>query len=212
MNRQRTLRIRSSSKRLTAVVLFLGLSLGLGACGVPIDSGAHRVTLGGQQVLVPAAASSNSPDGTPTHFKLYFVHGDKLAAVERPGLAYTSIETTANELLLDLDNGPLTTEEPDLVTLLNSNPGLTCTFNPQTHIITVKLDLQFVSTLFGPPLYDAYGQMVLTLMQAPLFSTVQAVNFTSNGALTYAYLPTETATASPVTSASYKSLIETNTK
>lgn len=187
------------------------ICLGLGACGVPIDSAAHRVQLG--QAIVPAA-SPNGADGTPTQITLYFARNNKLEKVTRPqGFAYSSIEATGDELLEDLDAGPLSEEEKankGLVTLLNSNPGLTCTYDSQTKILTVKLDVRFVTTLYGSALYQAYGQIVLTLMQSPLMSSVTGVTFTSNGALVYPFLPNSTVVTRPVTTADYASLIVTS--
>ncbi len=186
-----------------AVVLVL-LALGLGACGVPIDTVAHPLT--DLPAYVPQAMP-NSPGGTPTKLSLYFVKRDTLVVVHRSGFAYSLVEATANELLLDLDNGPLASEGKGTITLLNSQPGLTSTYSGVTHILTVNLDTQFINILFGPSLYLAYGQIVLTLMDSPALSTVKGIQFAIAGQLTYAYLPTENATRSPVTAASYVSLI-----
>jgi hypothetical protein len=176
--------------------------LGLSACGVPIDSAAHPIP--NNPVNVPQALPGSS-GGTLTMVTLYFIKNNKLVAVHRPVNTYASIQTTARVILSELDNGPLADEGHGLITLLN--PGLSCTYNSQNRIITVALDSEFLDTLFGPSLYDAYGQIVLTLMRNTALSSVQGVQFSNGGQLTYAYLPTETATEAPVTASSYTSLI-----
>lgn len=204
-----TQRARGWRRTIATAALLLAAGAGLAACGVPIDTSAHSIKQ--SPVYVPQAVPEG-PGGTASKLTLYFVKGSSLVAVHRSGYVYSSVETTANELLLDLDNGPLTSEGHGLITLLNSQPGLTCTFDPQTRIITVNLDSVFLNTLFGPPLYDAYGQIVLTLMGNRALSSVQGIQFDSGGQLTYAYLPTETATQQPVTPDAYRSLIANGSK
>lgn len=191
-------------RRVGTIASLFGLAIGLSSCGVPVDSVSHPLT--DLPAYVPQAIPS-SPGGTPTMFTLYFLQRSKLVAVQRSGFAYASIQSTANELLLDLDNGPLTKEGRGIITLLNSRPGLTSTYSAVDRLITVNLDNQFLNTLFGPSLYNAYGQIVLTLMHNAALSAVQGIQFTIGGRLTYAYLPSETATSQPVTAASYASLI-----
>ncbi len=195
-------RLRFGRSRLAFVLV--AVAIGLGACGVPIDTVAHPLT--DLPAYVPQAMP-NSPGGTPTKLSLYFVRRENLVVVHRSGFAYSLVEATANELLLDLDNGPLASEGSGIITLLNSQPGLTSTYSAATRILTVNLDTQFINTLFGPSLYLAYGQIVLTLMNSPALSTVKGIQFAFAGQLTYAYLPTENATRAPVTAASYASLI-----
>ena len=204
LDRPRNAPVRPKFSRSRRAVVLVVLALGLGACGVPIDTVAHPLT--DLPAYVPQAMP-NSPGGTSTKLTLYFVRRESLVAVHRSGFAYSLVEATANELLLDLDNGPLTSEGKGITTLLNSQPGLTSTYSATTRILTVNLDVQFINNLFGPSLYLAYGQIVLTLMNSPALSTVKGIQFAMDGQLTYAYLPTETATRDPVTAASYASLI-----
>lgn len=192
---------RTGSGRALALI---ALAFGLSACGVPVDSVAHPLT--DLPAYVPQAMPI-SPGGTPASLTLYFVERSNLVVVKRSGFAYASIEITANELLLDLDNGPLTSEGHGIITLLNSQPGLRCSYNSASRIVTVNLDNQFIDTLFGPSLYLAYGQMVLTLMTNAALASVQGVQFTIGGQPTYAYLPSETATRVPVTASLYTSLV-----
>ena len=197
-------RRHSRYRRSTRAVVLLLLAFALGACGVPIDSVAHPL------VDLPAyvpQAMPNSPGGTSTKLTLYFVRRETLVAVHRSGFAYSLVEATANELLLDLDNGPLASEGSGIITLLNSQPGLTSTYSGSTHILTVNLDTQFINSLFGTSLYLAYGQIVLTLMNSPALSSVKGIQFAIAGQLTYAYLPSETATRAPVDASSYASLL-----
>ena len=191
-------------RRTRLFVAVLALAFGLGACGLPIDTVAHPLT--DLPAYVPQAMP-NSPGGTSTKLTLYFVRRDTLVVVRRAGFAYSLVEATANELLLDLDNGPLASEGRGIITLLNSQPGLTSTYTATTHLLTVNLDTQFINSLFGTSLYLAYGQIVLTLMGSPALSAVKGIQFAIDGQLTYAYLPTETATRAPVTASSYASLI-----
>ncbi|HUY07372.1 MAG TPA: GerMN domain-containing protein [Acidimicrobiales bacterium] len=200
----RQTRSRSQLSRSTRAALLLALALALGACGVPIDTIAHPLT--DLPAYVPQAMP-NSPGGTSTKLTLYFVQRDNLVVVHRSGFAYSLVEATANELLLDLDNGPLASEGRGVITLLNSQPGLTSTYTATTHILTINLDIQFINNLFGTSLYLAYGQIVLTLMHNAALTTVKGIQFALSGQLTYAYLPTETATRAPVTAANYASLI-----
>ena len=180
----------------------IALALAASACGVPIDTAAHPIP--SNQIFVPGAQPF-AAGGTRTVFTLYFISLGHLAPVLRPDYAYSSIETTANAILSDLDNGPLATEGSELITLLN--PGISCTYNPQNHLITVNLNAQFLDSLFGPSLYDAYGQITLTLLGNSQLAAVDGIDFASGGTPTYAYLPNETATRSPVTRSSYISLL-----
>lgn len=189
------------TRRIALTGVLVALVLALSSCGVPIDATAHRIS--NRNVSVPQAVPV-SPGGTATTLVLYFVRQKSLVAVHRSGYAYASIQTTADELLVNLDNGPLT-KEHDLVTLTGS--GLNCSYDSQTRYITVNLPNLFLQTLFGPSLYLAYGQIVLTLMKNSALSVVKGIQFATNGQLTYAYLPTETATQDPVTDANYSSLI-----
>lgn len=199
-------RARTQFGRSKRAAVLLVLALGLGACGIPIDTVSHPLT--DLPAYVPQAMP-DSPGGTSTKLTLYFVKRESLVAVHRSGFAYSSVEATANELLLDLDNGPLASEGKGIITLLNSQPGLTGTYTAATHLLTVNLDIPFINNLFGTSLYLAYGQIVLTLMNSPALSAVKGIQFAIAGQLTYAYLPTETATRAPVTAASYASLIPT---
>ena len=169
---------------------------------MPIDSTARPIT--NSPALIPQALPGSS-GGTLTMVTLFFVRRGRLVAVHRQVNTYASTQTTARVILAELDNGPLASEGKGLITLLN--PGLSCNYDSQSRIITVTLDSQFLDTLFGPSLYEAYGQIVLTLMRNAALSNVEGVQFSSAGQLTYAYLPTETATEAPVTAASYQSLI-----
>jgi hypothetical protein len=187
------------------VVALLALAVGVSACGIPIDTSAHSINA--SQVYVPEVQSNVPAGGSSATLTLYFYKDNRLVPVKRPGSVYPLIETTAGALLVDLDNGPLVNEGINLVTFLNSEPGLTCTYNPQNHIITVNLDAQFLNSLFGPSLYEAYGQIVLTLMSNKQLAGVVGIQFQSGGSPTYAYLPTETATRSPVDWASYSTLL-----
>ncbi len=187
-------------------LLALGaLALGVSACGVPIDSVSHPIAKIQYVGLIPPANTG----GTASHLTLYFVARNKLVAVSHNGYAYVSIETTANELLLDLSNGPLEKDPPGLITQLSNQPGFTSTFNSQTHVMTVNLTFQFLQSLFGPALYEAYGQIVLTLMGNSLLSAVKGILFQVDSSPTYAYLPSETATTDPVNFNSYRTLIGT---
>jgi hypothetical protein len=196
-----------------ALVLLLGAAaVTLSACGIPVDTAAH--SLAPVHVEVAPLTPGGSP-GTPVTFTLYFVSGTKLVPVRRAGYAYSSVEDTADLALLDLQNGPTTKEGPGLTTLLsnqaNSNNAVSCTFDPVNHIATVALDAvpQFFTTLFGPTLYDAFGQIVLTLLENPALSVIHAVQFTADGGQTFAYLPTGTIYSRPVTAAPYLELVRT---
>jgi hypothetical protein len=192
-------------KRRVRLLALGGLALGVSACGVPIDSVAHPIAKTHYISLTPPANTG----GTASHLTLYFVARNKLIAVSHNGYAYASIETTADELLLDLSNGPLKKDQPGLITQLSNQPGFTSTFNSQTHVMTVNLTFQFLQSLFGPALYEAYGQIVLTLMGNSLLSAVHGISFQVDGSPIYAYLPSETATLNSVNFNSYKTLIGT---
>lgn len=142
--------------------------------------------------------------------QLYFLGGSGLVAVSRRETVYQTVPQTADELLLALGNGPLKKEGSGLTTVLNSTPpGITSTYDPSSHLITVALDAQFANTLFGRPLYEAYGQVVLTLMKNTLSpgAHVSGVLFTYEDGPWFAYLSTGTTTTDPVTAAQYQELV-----
>jgi hypothetical protein len=141
----------------------LGVALGalaalvLSGCGIPINATARSLP------AIPIAGAPNPPAQSGSHPAIIYELQRGHLVPETRTVAAPSLET----LLVLLVEGPTSAEARAGISsaLLPSQAFLGSPAVESTGVVTVALPQEFVTSLTGSFLYDAYGQIVWTLTE-----------------------------------------------
>ena len=135
--------------------------------------------------------------------------------MSRPDPSATTPPVTPPIAISGINNGPSATEVQEGYDQRRSakHPGRTVSIAGTNEAASSpsQLNSSFVSLLFGPTLYEAYGQIVLTL-GASSFQRVKGVLFTYTNVPIAAVLPNGRIESRPVTICDYKSIATNDIK
>lgn len=193
-----------NARRLLFLVLAL-FAAGACACGLPYNSvqPVPNQLLNGVPNLAPPPAGSPS---TNRPFLVYFLLDGKLQAVQRPDPSASRPATPA-EAIEALNNGPDAAEiRKGFSTALSVAPGAGVSYiGFASGTASVQLDDTFITSLLGVPLYEAFGQIVATLVGLDS-GAVHAVEFTHDGITWPALLPNGETVYRPVALCDYAAI------
>ncbi|MDA8435276.1 MAG: GerMN domain-containing protein [Actinomycetales bacterium] len=199
---------RSTALRVAAAVLLA--TIGLSACGVPLDDAARPVD-GYLPPTTSASPSGSSPSATGTRVVLWYVDGGSLTSTPStspspvtPGgllslLAVTPLRPGWRTLVGDPQGGPPLASVGD--------PSTVASASPSGDAITVQLSETFAKLAPADQVL-LIGQVVLTLTQA---STVQIRFVDSTGNAVTVPLPDGRLQDGPVARADFLPLTATRT-
>jgi hypothetical protein len=135
-----------------------------------------------------------------------------LTAVSRPDPS-ASRPASATDAIEALNNGPdLTNLENGFTNALSAAPGAGISYvDFSAGVATVNLNDTFAYSLIGPPLYEAFGEIVATLTSLSP-GTIHAVTFLHDGISWPALLPDGQTVFRQVTLCDYASISSASVK